>query len=264
MLAEQKAGGYSTKYRFTGKEVDEETGLYYFGARYYDPRISLWYGVDPMTEKYPAWNPFNYTMNNPIKYFDPDGRELEISGPQADKAVEALNSSSKKLHFERDSKTGLVSASGKAKTKAEKQLLKVINDKNIKVNLVTTNDQNFDSKDGTKNIPLAPSAFEGSVKNVDEKVIATQIINIDNANIISSIIGEKVGETIMHEVNEAYFGAKDNPGGSYNSAYHNAHNKAEKLDKIKHVNFELNNDTKNRMYQVRKKSKDNWINLGKY
>ncbi|MBK7303487.1 MAG: hypothetical protein IPI90_09580 [Saprospiraceae bacterium] len=49
-MAEQKAGGYSTKYRFTGKEVDEETGLYYFGARYYDPRISLWYGVDPLAE----------------------------------------------------------------------------------------------------------------------------------------------------------------------------------------------------------------------
>ncbi|MBK9718813.1 MAG: hypothetical protein IPO85_15105 [Saprospiraceae bacterium] len=63
MLAEQKAGGYSTKYRFTGKEVDEETGLYYFGARYYDPRISLWYGVDPLSEKTPSWNPYRYGFN---------------------------------------------------------------------------------------------------------------------------------------------------------------------------------------------------------
>jgi len=63
LLAEQKAGGYSTKYRFTGKEVDEETGLYYFGARYYDPRISLWYGVDPMAEEHPDYNPFVYTAN---------------------------------------------------------------------------------------------------------------------------------------------------------------------------------------------------------
>lgn len=73
MLAEQKAGGYSTKYRFTGKEVDEETGLYYFGARYYDPRISLWYGVDPMAEKYPGNSPFCYTLNNPIILIDPTG-----------------------------------------------------------------------------------------------------------------------------------------------------------------------------------------------
>ncbi len=75
MLAEQKAGGYSTKYRFTGKEVDEETGLYYFGARYYDPRISLWYGVDPMAEKHPNYNPFAYTANNPVRFIDPDGRD---------------------------------------------------------------------------------------------------------------------------------------------------------------------------------------------
>lgn len=73
MLAEQKAGGYSTKYRFTGKEVDEETGLYYFGARYYDSRISLWYGVDPMAEKAPSWNPFRYCGNNPIRHIDPNG-----------------------------------------------------------------------------------------------------------------------------------------------------------------------------------------------
>ena len=73
-MAEQKAGGYSTKYRFTSKEVDEETGLYYFGARYYDPRISLWYGVDPMADEFPDYNPFNYTFNNPIVLKDPDGR----------------------------------------------------------------------------------------------------------------------------------------------------------------------------------------------
>lgn len=70
----QKAGGYYPKYRFTGKEVDEETGLYYFGARYYDPRISLWYGVDPKADEYPGWSPFNYTLNNPVRLIDPDGK----------------------------------------------------------------------------------------------------------------------------------------------------------------------------------------------
>ncbi|MFZ1516119.1 MAG: RHS repeat-associated core domain-containing protein, partial [Saprospiraceae bacterium] len=73
-MAEQKAGGYSTKYRFTGKEVDEETGLYYFGARYYDPRISQWFGVDPLAEVYYDYGAYVYTANNPIKYIDPDGR----------------------------------------------------------------------------------------------------------------------------------------------------------------------------------------------
>jgi RHS repeat-associated protein len=87
LLAEQKAGGYSTKYRFTGKEVDEETGLYYFGARYYDPRISLWYGVDPMAEKYPSWNSFNYTMNNPIRFIDPNGKDVIVAGEGDEKFI---------------------------------------------------------------------------------------------------------------------------------------------------------------------------------
>jgi RHS repeat-associated protein len=41
-----------TPYLFTGKELDEETGLYYFGARYYDPRTSVWQSPGPILEKY--------------------------------------------------------------------------------------------------------------------------------------------------------------------------------------------------------------------
>lgn len=54
-------------------EIDEETGLYYFGARYYDPRISIWYGVDPLASKTPSWNPYRYSFNNPIRFIDPNG-----------------------------------------------------------------------------------------------------------------------------------------------------------------------------------------------
>lgn len=46
-----------------------------FLTRYYDPRIIIWYGVDPLAEKHPDYNPFVYTANNPIKFIDPDGRD---------------------------------------------------------------------------------------------------------------------------------------------------------------------------------------------
>ena len=59
---------------------DENTGLYYYGARYYDPRISLWHGVDPLAEDYPGWSTFAYTMNNPITYWDPTGMNTEDGG----------------------------------------------------------------------------------------------------------------------------------------------------------------------------------------
>lgn len=69
---------YRSPYRFTGKELDEGTDLYYFGARYYDPNSCIWLSVDPMTEKYPGWSGYNYVMWNPVKLVDPDGREPSV------------------------------------------------------------------------------------------------------------------------------------------------------------------------------------------
>jgi RHS repeat-associated protein len=65
----------STPYKFNAKELDEETGLYYYSARYLDPRLSLWLSVDPLAEKYPGVSSYVYCYNNPVKFVDPDGRE---------------------------------------------------------------------------------------------------------------------------------------------------------------------------------------------
>ena len=66
-------------YKFNGKELDTETGLYYYGARYYNPATALWLGVDPLASKYPGGSPYVYCVGNPVKYVDPDGRENIIS-----------------------------------------------------------------------------------------------------------------------------------------------------------------------------------------
>ena len=75
-MAEQKSitQNYATPYKFTGKELDEETGLYYFGARYYAPRESIWLSTDPLAEKFPSYSPYNYCLNNPLNLVDPDGK----------------------------------------------------------------------------------------------------------------------------------------------------------------------------------------------
>ena len=70
-------GDYSTRYRFNGKEQDEATGFYYYGARYYEPNLSRWLSTDPLAEKYQGFSPYNYTLNNPINLVDPDGRVVE-------------------------------------------------------------------------------------------------------------------------------------------------------------------------------------------
>ena len=63
-----------TPYLFNGKELDDETGLYYYGARYYDPKTSVWQSVDPLAEKLPGVSVYAYCSNNPIVFIDPDGK----------------------------------------------------------------------------------------------------------------------------------------------------------------------------------------------
>ena len=67
---------WSTPYKFNAKELDEETGLYYYGARYYDPKTSVWISTDPLKEKYPNMSSYVYCADNPLKFIDPDGRVL--------------------------------------------------------------------------------------------------------------------------------------------------------------------------------------------
>ena len=108
-FVEEHSNTQRAPYLFTGKELDEDTGLYYYGARYYDPRTSLWQSADPILTKYlpeagkqiglnaPSLlnnygsprhqlvgmggvytgqnlNLYHYSGQNPVRYTDPDGR----------------------------------------------------------------------------------------------------------------------------------------------------------------------------------------------
>ncbi|MDR2979477.1 MAG: hypothetical protein LBV02_03415, partial [Bacteroidales bacterium] len=72
---DQRTTGWETRYTFSGKERDEESGYLYFGARYYDSDLSVWLSVDPMSDKKPWITPYAYCQNNPIRLIDPDGRD---------------------------------------------------------------------------------------------------------------------------------------------------------------------------------------------
>ena len=83
-------------YKFTAKELDEETGLYYYGARYLDPKYSMWISTDPALGDYLGQsskgeggiynstnlNLYHYGNNNPVSYKDPDG-EIVINAAAA-------------------------------------------------------------------------------------------------------------------------------------------------------------------------------------
>lgn len=75
VFIDRRASEWNSPYLFNAKELDEETGLYYYGARYYDPRISIWLSPDPLAEKYPGLSPYCFTNNNPLNYVDITGEE---------------------------------------------------------------------------------------------------------------------------------------------------------------------------------------------
>jgi RHS repeat-associated protein len=87
------APGQGQPRRFTAKERDTETGLDYFGARYYGARLARFTTIDPVFtwEENLAdpqrWNRFAYGLNNPLRHLDPDGRAASDTSKPAQGSV---------------------------------------------------------------------------------------------------------------------------------------------------------------------------------
>ena len=115
LLVDEHSSSEDLPYKFNGKQFDEETGLYYYGARCMNPKTSLWYGVDPLAEKYVATGGYVYTLDNPVRLIDPDGRKLEgATKSDAAKMLEDINVVFKAEKFAEFRK--LISRSGKHAT----------------------------------------------------------------------------------------------------------------------------------------------------
>ncbi len=74
LLVDEHNSNEEMPYKFNGKEMDKETELYYYDARYMNPVASIWYGVDPLAEKYPNIGGYVYCIGNTLKLVDQDGR----------------------------------------------------------------------------------------------------------------------------------------------------------------------------------------------
>ena len=72
---ERNSSYYHSDFLFSGKEVDEETGLSYFGARYLDSHKNIWLSPDPMQLKYPHVSSYAYCAGNPLTFIDLWGKE---------------------------------------------------------------------------------------------------------------------------------------------------------------------------------------------
>ena len=78
LLVDEHSCSEDLPYKFNGKQFDDETGLYYYGARYMNPMASIWYGVDAFAEKYVESSGYVFCIDNPIKLIDSDGNKWDI------------------------------------------------------------------------------------------------------------------------------------------------------------------------------------------
>ncbi|MEP7304386.1 MAG: SpvB/TcaC N-terminal domain-containing protein [Acidobacteriota bacterium] len=110
------------RYRYTGKERDEESGLYYYGARYYAPWLARFTAADPKGID-DGLNAFAYVRNNPIRLIDPDGRESMTFA----RSLEVLHANIKSIRTNDDKRLMYTSAYGNAAL----SILKVSEEKGV-------------------------------------------------------------------------------------------------------------------------------------
>ncbi|MDY0216953.1 MAG: RHS repeat-associated core domain-containing protein [Bacteroidales bacterium] len=231
---------WATPYKFNSKELDAETGLYYYGARYYTPEIGIWLSVDPLSDKYPSLSPYAYCALNPVIFIDPDGREIWITGDGAGEAFNQLSNQVNNITLSMNS-DGKIEYKGKAKTKQERLLVKAMEDKKIKVNIKTICNEKIDDN---HTISEGGGSFFGNTVNKEngqaKSVEATQYVNPEITAYWDTKSGDRVtGGLMLHEVAEAYYGGKialkngksSPPAGYEGTSFNQAHKAASKISK---------------------------------
>ena len=202
VFIEERNNTWNTPYLFNAKEFDEETGMYYYGARYYEPRLSLWMSVDRFAEKYPATSGYNYAINNPVRYIDINGDSIRVSSENR----ELFNKTLKDVFGEFSSKfsytqsdmlvfSGENKGMGKAQRKVFKRLKKVMYSKTI-TNIQYGKDTQITDRYGNKSSSKAESGGGAAT------LLASENENY-NQNFIVIDPNKTIGETM--EVTDAYY-----------------------------------------------------------
>ena len=262
-------------YRFAGKEEyvfgNGDSSLLDFGARYYDPWSCQWTAVDPLAEKYSGMSPYNYCIGDPISLVDSDGKDIVLSGDLKDQALSQLQARmNNMIELHLDIESGQVSYSvndGKKPRGAAKRMIKMIDDHSITVNITTTNKTN--TSEGNL---FVGGAFLGNTvtvdSNGDNNVVANQLVN---PNVLGRADAHTntMGKMMMHEVTEAYSGARISQKSGVSasiankvesadpfSIYNRAHSRATPQTPVKEIMYDSFGD---RTDEVSKARKIEWI-----
>ena len=227
-------------YIFSAKERDPETGLSYFGSRYYSSDLGIWISVDPMSDKYPSFSPYVYCANNPIKLVDPNGEEVYIYGKARRAFFREVKRGAKEFGISvKMNRSGKLRAhyNGSGAISGHGQLLlDAIGDRTIIVNINA-----IKNTGGTISSYFFGGAFGGNVlipQQTDgvwdfQYAIAKQTtIPFDLSTL--DYYYKSPGQSSLHEITEAYIGAAialkeeilSSATGSNNPLFLPAHNAA--------------------------------------
>jgi RHS repeat-associated protein len=200
------------RYRFCGKERDEETGLYYFGARFYAPWICRFTATDPLQEKYPFLNPYSYCLNNPIKLIDVDGREVYITGDAAKEAFNKLQEGTNiKLEMGTNGRISVAHEGNDPSTwnESDGKLFAAVMSDEVTVNL-TADNSNVIERDANGNTLVSETggSFMGNTLSFDGNKATSastqQFVSMDK--LTENYSSNNIGSVINHEITESYMG----------------------------------------------------------
>ncbi|HKV36363.1 MAG TPA: RHS repeat-associated core domain-containing protein [Pyrinomonadaceae bacterium] len=217
------AHGYASdgvRQQFTSKERDIETGLDYFGARYYTSIQGRFTGVDPLFIEanrlgYPqSWNLYAYTRNNPLRFIDPDGLEIavkcQIEGG-CQKTVDNLNNR-KDAQFQTELKDGKLKVVGqvdeKKLSKSELALYQAITNTDTVATLevVSSSDTAHFGYSALNNIPPVAGLNridQGDLNQLDQ-VVAGEMVAHEIMEAFGSKLGSKQGLPPNYQLSHAY------------------------------------------------------------
>ena len=194
--------GLIPNYTFNAKELDEETGMYYYEARYMAPPTFI--SRDPLFEKYFFMSPYAYCANNPLKYVDPTGMDGELVGSEEDiqTALKYIQNAAPNMKLEIQenvddigSKTYklVMGEGGVAKTKYEKQLEEAINSTDIKFVI------SLEENNGQAGSYYGTEYDEGS-----KQYVSTNKVNLIEMRSYENKWDAVCGSGLMHEMTEGF------------------------------------------------------------